>query len=60
MFLDADDSQGQTLRDLCRGQYLCEVCEEAMTDTVLPAAQSPSGLELAICARCQALVRSGQ
>ena len=40
-----------------RGQYLCEVCEETMTDEVLAAGESPSGLELAICARCRLLVR---
>jgi hypothetical protein len=59
MHPDVDDGQGQIIRDRYRGQYLCEVCEEAMTDTVLPATESPSGLELAICTRCEALVRSG-
>lgn len=42
--------------DGCRGQYLCEVCEEVMTDDVLPAAESPNGLDLAICVRCRLLV----
>ena len=40
-----------------RGHYLCEVCEERMTDDVLPAAESPSGLELAICALCRLHLR---
>ena len=40
-----------------RGQYLCEVCEETMTEDVLAADESPSGRELAICARCRLLVR---
>jgi hypothetical protein len=35
-----------------RGQYLCELCEEAMTDDLLPAAQSPTGEEMAICLHC--------
>jgi hypothetical protein len=43
--------------DTLRGQYLCELCEEAMTDDVLPAAQSPTGDELAICLYCAAQVR---
>ena len=43
--------------DDARGQYLCEVCEELMTDDVLPAAESPSGLDLAICSLCRAHLR---
>jgi hypothetical protein len=39
--------------------YLCEVCEDVMTDHVLFAAASPTGLDLAICRPCLALVRSG-
>ena len=46
-----DLSASQTA-DEARGAYLCEVCEELMTDDVLPAAESPSGLELAICSLC--------
>jgi hypothetical protein len=42
-----------------RGFYLCELCEEAMTDEVLPAAQSPTGEEVAICVHCAAQVRHG-
>lgn len=45
--------------DTLRGAYLCEICEEAMTDEVLPAAQSPTGDELAICLRCAAQVGPG-
>jgi hypothetical protein len=40
--------------DTLRGQYLCELCEEAMTDDLLPAWQSPTGEEIAICLRCAA------
>ena len=39
--------------DDARGAYLCEVCEEVMTDDVLPAAESPSGVEVAICPLCR-------
>lgn len=39
--------------ETARGQYLCEVCEDVMTNDVLPAAESPHGLELAICALCR-------
>ena len=39
--------------DLARGQYLCEVCEDAMTDDTLPAAQSPTGTEIALCRVCR-------
>lgn len=40
--------------DDARGQYLCEVCEDVMTDTVLAASESPTGAELAICRVCLA------
>ena len=43
--------------DKARGQYLCEVCEELNTNDVLPAAESPSGVDLAICSLCRAHVR---
>jgi hypothetical protein len=59
MDLDDDEDTRQIRLDHCRGQYLCEVCEEAMTDTVLPDPASP-GLEIAVCEPCQALVRSGR
>lgn len=39
--------------DLARGHYLCEVCQDAMTNDVLPAAQSPTGVEMAICPGCR-------
>jgi hypothetical protein len=42
-----------------RGCYLCEICEEAMTDDLLPAAQSPTGEEVAICLHCAAQVGRG-
>jgi hypothetical protein len=35
-----------------RGQYLCEVCFDTMTDTVLPASESPTGMEMAQCLAC--------
>jgi hypothetical protein len=40
--------------DGCRGQYLCEVCEAAMTDEIVSPPESPSGLELAMCRVCRA------
>jgi hypothetical protein len=46
-------------RESLRGCYLCEICEEAMTDTLLPAAQSPTGEEVAICLHCAAQVGHG-
>ena len=46
-----------TTPDAARGQYLCEVCEMAQTDDVLPASESPSGLDLAICAPCRLRLR---
>jgi hypothetical protein len=54
---DADDDRPPA--EDFRGQYLCEICEEAMTDTVLAAVQSPTGDELAICLRCAAQVGPG-
>ena len=41
------------IADLARGQYVCEVCYDAMTDDVLPAVQSPTGMEIAICGTCR-------
>lgn len=38
--------------DTLRGQYLCEQCGDAMTDTIVPAEESPSGDEIALCALC--------
>ena len=46
--------------DDARGAYLCEVCEDVMTDDVLPAAESPHGREIAICAPCWVTLTSGQ
>lgn len=36
-------------RDASRGRFLCEVCFDASTDQILPAGQSPTGLEMAWC-----------
>lgn len=56
---DEEGWSGPLTPDCCRGQYLCEVCEEAMTDDIWPGATNPTGLDLAICAHCQAMLRSG-
>ena len=40
------------LRDAARGALLCETCFDAMTDQVLPAAQTATGLDEACCAAC--------
>ena len=53
-----DEARTQRIADTARGHYLCEVCEELMTDDILPAAESPSGLDLAICAPCRVKLRS--
>ena len=45
--------------DGSRGQSLCEVCEEVMTDDILPVSESPHGLELAICRTCLRRLWSG-
>jgi hypothetical protein len=34
------------------GRYLCERCFDAMTNTILPASQSETGDEIAVCAGC--------
>jgi hypothetical protein len=39
--------------DSARGQYLCERCQDVMTDEVVPAAVSPTGVEMALCRVCQ-------
>lgn len=39
--------------DIVQGHYLCEQCFDAMTDDVLLAAESPTGLDMAQCARCR-------
>ena len=44
-----DDTQ----RDRLTGAYLCEVCYDAMTDQELAAADSPTGLAMAVCEACQ-------
>ena len=36
-----------------RGRYLCEACFDVLTDAVLPAEASPTGMEMAICPACQ-------
>jgi hypothetical protein len=41
-------------RDVDRGTYLCEGCFDCMTDDVLPAALSPTGVDMAWCPRCAA------
>lgn len=53
-FLQArvEAEQGDTLRDASHGQYLCETCWDAMTDTVIEAGQSNTGLAEAKCAAC--------
>jgi len=48
------DTERESLhRDDLRGRYLCERCEDAMTDEILPAAESPTGEPLALCTRCR-------
>lgn len=42
-----------------RGQYLCELCFDVMTDQVLPAEQSETGMEMACCAACWSQGRGG-
>jgi hypothetical protein len=54
-----DDDDELPPPETLRGQYLCELCEEAMTDDLLPAAQSPTGDEVAICLHCAAQVGRG-
>lgn len=36
-----------------QGHYLCEGCWDQMTDEVLPADQSPTGLDMGYCHACQ-------
>jgi hypothetical protein len=53
---EAIQDEGLALDDRYQvhGHYLCEGCMDAMTDVVVPAAQSPTGIEMALCAACQA------
>lgn len=48
-----EQAQADLSPDGCRGQYLCEVCEAAMTDEIVSPPESPSGLELAMCRVCR-------
>jgi hypothetical protein len=44
-------------RDLSTGTFLCEICFDAMTDTVLSPTRSPTGIEIAVCEACQGVRR---
>jgi hypothetical protein len=46
-------------RDDLRGRYLCERCEDAMTDEVIPAAESPTGEDIVLCRRCRVVGGGG-
>ena len=52
------DLYASRIADDARGQYLCEICEDVHTNDVLPAAESPRGVDLAICAPCRATLRA--
>jgi hypothetical protein len=49
---DGPEIPGPRDRHPATGQYLCEQCLDAMTDGVLPAAVTRSGLEEACCEAC--------
>lgn len=42
-------------RSASRGSLLCEQCWDAMTDLVIPASETATGLEEACCEACQEL-----
>jgi hypothetical protein len=42
-----------------RGRYLCEGCQDVMTDDVLPASACVRGVEMACCLACQVRLRRG-
>ena len=48
------DNAADALRDASHGQYLCETCWDAMTDLVVDAHRSGTGLAMARCEVCQA------
>lgn len=56
---DVDGWTSPKTADLDRGASLCEVCEDAMTDDVWPAATNPSGVDLTIGTHGQDVLRSG-
>jgi hypothetical protein len=43
--------------DSARGAFLCEGCQDAMTDQVLAADVSPTGREMACCRACAVRLR---
>jgi hypothetical protein len=48
-----EDTQPWAGIDGAEGRYLCEICQDVMTDRVLAATESPSGIEMAACLHCQ-------
>jgi hypothetical protein len=42
-----------------RGRYLCEGCQDVMTDDVLAASACVWGVEMACCRSCQVRLRRG-